>query len=162
MTSSSPSRSEGILDGARILDRGLAPKSSQFHFPSHGRNAGGDFARDEFVHESCVLEVHFPGERGLVRYHVSDQSASRESYLREVCAYENNANIPNFLTIPRMHSMTWRTIYVSPRISSQEIAEMLAKRDKVVCRNVWCRTNGCAEQENASSVGFVLRRFVEI
>jgi hypothetical protein len=75
---------EALLDGAKILDSVLLPKGFRFQFREEGRGAGGNFAWGELVREDRRLELHFRKSLGLVRYHVGDQSAFHESYMREL------------------------------------------------------------------------------
>jgi len=79
---------EALLDGAKILDTVLLPNGFQFQFQKEGKGSGGNFAWGEFVREDRRLELHFRQSLGLVRYHVGDQSASHESYMRELGAWE--------------------------------------------------------------------------
>jgi len=75
---------DALLNGAKILEPVLLPKSFRFQFREEGRGSGGSFAWGEFVREDRRLELHFRHSLGLVRYHVGDQCASHESYMREL------------------------------------------------------------------------------
>ena len=77
-----------IFEGAKILESVLLPMGFQFRFRGEGRASGGDFAWGEFVREDRKLELHFRHSLGLVRYHVGDQSASHEPYMRELGVWE--------------------------------------------------------------------------
>lgn len=71
----------------------------RFQFREEGRGAGGNFASGEFVCEDRRLELHFRGSLGLVRYHVGDQSASHESYMRELGVWDQR-HYPGFSEDP--------------------------------------------------------------
>jgi len=75
---------EGLLEGVQILHPALAPYGFAFRFGSEGKGSGGHFAWGEFFREERRLELHIRRSLGLVRYHVGDQSASHEAYLREL------------------------------------------------------------------------------
>ena len=75
---------DALLEGVKILDPVLFPSGFRFRFGEEGRGSGGKFAWGEFVREDRRLELHFRHSLGLVRYHVADQSASHESYMREL------------------------------------------------------------------------------
>jgi hypothetical protein len=89
-----------LLDGAQILERLLLPKGFEFRFGGEGSGSGGDFAWGEFVREDRRLELHFRHSLGLVRYHVGDQSASHESYMRELGA-RDRCRYPGFSADPK-------------------------------------------------------------
>jgi hypothetical protein len=90
---------DALLDGAKILDRVLLPKGFRFHFREEGRSSGGNFAWGEFVREDRQLELHFRYSLGLVRYHVGEQSASHESYMRELGVWDQ-CRYPGFSEHP--------------------------------------------------------------
>jgi hypothetical protein len=75
---------DALLNGAKLLDPVLLPKGFNFHFREAGRGSGGNFAWGEFVRQDRRLELHFRKNLGLVRYHVSNLSASHEPYMREL------------------------------------------------------------------------------
>ena len=75
---------EALLDGAKILGAVPLPKGLRFQFRKEGKGSGGNFACGEFIREDRRLELHFRQSLGLVRYHVGDQCASHESYMREL------------------------------------------------------------------------------
>jgi hypothetical protein len=75
---------QALLDGVEILEKVLLVKGFAFQFRKEGRGSGGEFAWGEFVREGRRLEVHFQYILRSVRYHASDQSASHESYMREL------------------------------------------------------------------------------
>ena len=77
-----------LLDGAKILESILLPEGFKFHFRGEGRGSGGNFAWGEFVREDRRLELHFRHTLGPVRYHVGDQSASHEPYMRELGVWD--------------------------------------------------------------------------
>lgn len=79
---------DALLDGAKILESVLLPKGFQFHFREEGRASGGAFAWGEFVREDRKLELHFRQSLGLVRYHVGDQSARHEPYMRQLGVWD--------------------------------------------------------------------------
>jgi hypothetical protein len=90
---------EALLDGAKILDAVLLPKSFRFQFREEGKGSGGNFACGEFVREDRRLELHFRQSLGLVRYHVGDQSAFHESYMRELGVWDQ-CRYPGFSEDP--------------------------------------------------------------
>ena len=90
---------EALLDGAKILDPVLLPKGFQFQFRKEGKGSGGNFAWGEFVRKDRRLELHFRQSLGLVRYHVGDQSASHESYMQELGAWDQ-CRYPGFSEVP--------------------------------------------------------------
>lgn len=86
---------EALLDGAKILDEVLLPKGFRFQFRQEGKGSGGNFAWGEFVRADRRLELHFRYNLGLVRYHIGDQSASHEFYMREL-GVRNQCRYPGF------------------------------------------------------------------
>jgi hypothetical protein len=99
MTPRPPSPREILLDGAKILDLVLSPKGLQFQFKGCGPSSGGDFAWGEFVRDNRWLEIHFRNSLGLVRYHIGNNSASHESYMRALgvrdqCKYPGYSDDP--------------------------------------------------------------------
>lgn len=90
---------EALLDGAKILDPVLLPKGFQFQFRKEGKGSGGNFALGEFVREDRRLELHFRQSLGLVRYQVGSQSASHESYMREL-GVRDQCRYPGFSEDP--------------------------------------------------------------
>jgi hypothetical protein len=90
---------EALLDGAKILDAVLLPKGFRFQFRKEGKGSGGNFAWGEFVREDRRLELHFRQSLGLVRYHVGDQSAFHESYMRELGVWDQ-CRYPGFSEDP--------------------------------------------------------------
>ena len=61
--------------------------------------SGGNFAWGEFVREDLRIELHFRQSLGLVRYHVGDQSAFHESYMRELGLWDQ-CRYPGFSEDP--------------------------------------------------------------
>ncbi len=90
---------EVLLDGAEILDPVLLPKGFRFQFREEGNGSGGDFAWVEFVREDQRLELHVRQSLGLVRYHVGDQSAPHEVYMRQLGVWEQ-CRYPGFSEDP--------------------------------------------------------------
>jgi len=90
---------EVLLDGAKILDAVLLPKGFRFQSRKEGKGSGGNFACGEFVREDRRLELHFRQSLGLVRYHVGDQSAFHESYMRELGGWDQ-CRYPGFSEDP--------------------------------------------------------------
>ena len=88
-----------LLDGVKILDPVLLPSGFRFQFQKEGRGPGGNFAWGAFVREDRRLELHFRHSLGLVRYHVGEQSASHESYMREL-GMRNQCRYPRFSDDP--------------------------------------------------------------
>ena len=88
-----------LLDGVKILDLVLVPKHFRFLFREEGKGSGGEFAWGEFVHGNRRLEVHLRLSLGLVRYYVGNQSASHESYMRELRVWDQY-RYPGFSSDP--------------------------------------------------------------
>lgn len=78
---------EVLRKGAQSLQAVLAPHGFNFEIRGSGNSSGGTFAWGEFVRENRRLELHFRNSLGLVRYHIADQSASHETYMRELGAW---------------------------------------------------------------------------
>jgi hypothetical protein len=90
---------KALTDGARILETLLRRKGFKFRFRRAGTGSGGNYAWGEFVRADRRLEIHFRQGLGLVRYHVSDRSASHKFYMRELgvgdqCQYPGFSNDP--------------------------------------------------------------------
>ena len=90
---------EALLAGASVLDGVLRPARFVFEFREEGRGSGGHFAWGEYVREDRRLEFHFRHSLGLVRYHVADDSASHEAYMRELGVWEQ-CRYPGFSEEP--------------------------------------------------------------
>lgn len=88
-----------LLDGVQILKPLLRAKGFRFRFLGEGKGSGGPFASGEFVHGDRRLEFHFRYSLGLVRYHVGEQNASHESYMRELGVWEQ-CQYPAFSSDP--------------------------------------------------------------
>ena len=86
---------EALIKGAQILQQSLAPHGFQFQFREDGKGSGGAFAWGEFIRGERKIELHFRFTLGMVRYHVDDQSASHESYMRELNVW-NQCRYPGF------------------------------------------------------------------
>jgi hypothetical protein len=84
-----------LLEGSTILEQVLAPKGFKFRFHGEGKGSGGDFASGEFFRADRRLEVHFRRNLGMVRYHAGEQSASHDSYMRELGVRER-CHYPGF------------------------------------------------------------------
>ena len=90
---------DALLEGAKILDPVLLPNGFRFQFQKEGSGSGGNFVWGAFVREDRRLELHFRHSLGLVHYHVGDQSASHESYMREL-GVRNQCHYPGFSEDP--------------------------------------------------------------
>jgi hypothetical protein len=88
-----------LLEGADTLAKVL-PKDFNFQFHGGGKSSGGNYAWGEFVRGDRKLEIHVRGNLGLVRYHVGAESASHESYMRELGVRER-CHYPGFSEDPR-------------------------------------------------------------
>jgi hypothetical protein len=88
-----------LEEGSQILRPVLRPHGFRFRFRGEGRGSGGNFAAGEFVRWWRRLELHFRQSLGLVRYHVGHQSASHESYMRELGVWEH-CQYPSFSDDP--------------------------------------------------------------
>lgn len=75
---------EALINGAQILQQSLGPYGFQFQFREDGKGSGGAFAWGEFTRGERKIELHFRFTLGMARYHIDDQSASHESYMREL------------------------------------------------------------------------------
>src|SRR6185437_338549 len=75
---------ETLIEGAQILRSLLEPQGFRFEFRGEGESSGGHFAWGEFIRGDRRIELHFRHNLGLVRYHVGDESALHESYMREL------------------------------------------------------------------------------
>ena len=69
------------------MQAALAPHGFNFEIRGTGSSSGGTFAWGEFVRGNRRLELHFRYSLGMVRYHIADQSASHEVYMRELGAW---------------------------------------------------------------------------
>lgn len=86
---------EALIDGAQVVQRLLGPIGFQFQFREEGKGSGGAFAWGEFIRDERKIELHFRFSLGMVRYHIGDQSASHESYMRELDVW-NQCRYPGF------------------------------------------------------------------
>lgn len=86
---------EALIEGAQILQQSLGAHGFQFQFREEGKGPGGAFAWGEFIQGERKIELHFRFTLGMVRYHVDDQSASHESYMRELNVW-NQCRYPGF------------------------------------------------------------------
>src|ERR1700741_1317155 len=75
---------DSLFEGAEILEKVLAPKDFHLQFRGEGKSSGGKSAWGEFVRGDRRLEFHVRSNLGLVRYHIGAESASHESYMREL------------------------------------------------------------------------------
>jgi hypothetical protein len=90
---------DALVDGAKILDLVPLPKGFRFQIGQERKRSGGNFAWGEFVREGRRLELHFRQSLGLVRYHITDRSASHESYMRELGVWDQ-CRYPGFSSDP--------------------------------------------------------------
>lgn len=95
-----PDPKDALVSGVKILEPLLLAKGFHFRFVGDGVGSGGKFAWGEFVREDRRLELHFRRSLGLVRYHVGEQSAFHESYMRELGVW-NQCRYPGFSDDPR-------------------------------------------------------------
>jgi hypothetical protein len=105
-----------LIEGAQILARSLGQYGFQFQFREEGQGSGGAFAWGEFVRGGRKLELHFRFNLGMVRYHADDQSASHESYMRELDLW-NNVAIPVSPKTPPQDSANSRMTLLLPTTS---------------------------------------------
>jgi hypothetical protein len=107
-----------LLDGAKILDPVLRPKGFRFQFREEAKGSGGNYAWGEFVREDRRIELHFRQTLGLVRYHLGNQSASHESYMRELGVLDQR-RYPGFSDDPAAafhdlaHDLSWADDFLS-------------------------------------------------
>ena len=92
-------KTEALREGAQFLRTVLGPYGFTFEIRDTGNSSGGTFACGEFVREDRHLELHFRHSLGLVQYHIADQSASHETYMRELgvwadCRYPGFSDDP--------------------------------------------------------------------
>ncbi|MFZ0980039.1 MAG: hypothetical protein WAN23_11620 [Candidatus Acidiferrales bacterium] len=90
---------DALVNGVQILEPLLLPNGFHFRFGGDGVGSGGNFAWGEFVREERRLELHFRRSLGLDRYHVGEQSASHESYMRELGVWDQ-CRYPGFSDDP--------------------------------------------------------------
>lgn len=88
-----------LKKGVKLLKPLLRSKGFRLRFGREGKASGGSFASGEFVRKDRRLELHFRYSLGLVRYHVDQDSASHESYMRELgvldqCQYPGFSDDP--------------------------------------------------------------------
>jgi len=83
----------------KILEHVLVPKEFAFRFGGEGQGSGGNFAWGEFIRADRRLELHFQYSLGIVRYHAGNQSASHESYMRELGVWDE-CHYPGFSEDP--------------------------------------------------------------
>ena len=88
-----------LTDGAKTLNPVLKKRRFRFRFRGEGKGSGGNYAWGEFVRGNLRLELHFRQSLGLVRYHVADQSASHETYMRELGVWDQ-CQYPGFSDEP--------------------------------------------------------------
>src|SRR5262245_3738510 len=90
---------ELLLAGVSLLDKVMRPAAFAFELRDEGRGSGGPFAWGEYVRDDRRLELHFRSSLGLVRYHVTDRSASHETYMRGLGVWEQ-CRYPGFSGSP--------------------------------------------------------------
>jgi hypothetical protein len=90
---------EVLSKGVKVLKPLLQSKGFRFRFGREGEGSGGPFACGEFVRRDRRFELHFRGSLGLVRYHVGQDSASHESYMRELDVWDQ-CKYPGFSDDP--------------------------------------------------------------
>jgi hypothetical protein len=88
-----------LVDGVKKLEPVLKRNKFRFRFRGEGKGSGGNFAWAEFVRGDRRLELHFRQSLGLVRYHIGDQSAYHESYMRELGVWDQ-CQYPGFSDEP--------------------------------------------------------------
>lgn len=88
-----------LKKGVEILEPLLRSNGFRFRFGREGKGSGGLFAWGDFVREDRRLELHFRYSLGLVRYHVGQDSASHESYMRELNVWDQ-CQYPGFSDNP--------------------------------------------------------------
>lgn len=88
-----------LTKGVQILEPLLRSSGFRFRFGRSGAGSGGRFASGEFVRKDRRLELHFRYSLGLVRYHVDQESASHESYMRELNVWDQ-CQYPGFSDNP--------------------------------------------------------------
>jgi hypothetical protein len=88
-----------LVAGSKKIEVVLLPKGFRFRLHAGGIGSGGEFACAEFVRGDMRLEIHFRDSLGIVRYHIGDQSASHESYMRELGVWDK-CRYPGFSDDP--------------------------------------------------------------
>ncbi len=88
-----------LKKGVKLLKPLLRSKGFRFRFGRAGKGSGGLYAWGEFVRKDRRLELHFRYSLGLVRYHVGQDSASHESYMRELNVWDQ-CEYPGFSDDP--------------------------------------------------------------
>ena len=84
MNTDTLSPSATLISGAEIVAAALVPHGFSFRYGGSGHGSGGDFAWGEFVLNDRRLEFHYRRGLGLVTYHLGNQRASHEAYMREL------------------------------------------------------------------------------
>ncbi|HEV2304033.1 MAG TPA: hypothetical protein VGR93_00810 [Candidatus Acidoferrales bacterium] len=125
---------DALIDGARILGGLLFKKGFEVRFRGAGKSSGGDFAWGEFFRADRRLELHFRASLGLVRYHVGDQSASHEFYMRELgvldqCRYPTFSNDPMSAFEGLLHDLGFADDFLDG--SAEKLREAAAKEEVV-------------------------------
>ena len=92
-------KADVLRKGAQFVQAVLAPHGFNFEIRGTGSSSGGTFAWGEFVRGNRGLELHFRYSLGIVRYHIADQSASHETYMRELGAWAD-CRYPGFSEDP--------------------------------------------------------------
>jgi hypothetical protein len=125
--------------GVPAVAKVLALHGFTFQFRESGTSAGGRFASGDFVRAERRLELHVRHGLGLVRYHVGPNSASHESYMKELgvfsrCEYPGFPNDPLDPFVRLAHDLSFAGEFISGdarlllRASERERAA-IAERD---------------------------------
>lgn len=127
-----------LIDGAEILKPLLRSKGFRFRINSEGTGSGGKFASGAFIRKDRRIELHFRHSLGLVRYHVGKESASHESYMRELrvwdrCRYPGFSDDPLDAFAGLAHDLSFADDFldgsaaVLRRAAAKEAAESAAR-----------------------------------
>ena len=83
-TDTTPPLSAILISGSEIVGPALVAHGFAFKYRGSGGGSGGDSVWGEFVRGNRRLELHYRASLGLVTYHLGNQRASHEAYMREL------------------------------------------------------------------------------
>ncbi|MGH9718299.1 MAG: hypothetical protein ACRD4R_16440 [Candidatus Acidiferrales bacterium] len=106
-----------LTKGVKVLKPLLRPKGFRFRFGREGNGSGGPYAWGEFVRKDRRLQLHFRYSLGLVRYYVGEESASHESYMRELevwdqCRYPGFSDDPLGAFVGLAHDLSFASDFL--------------------------------------------------
>src|SRR5262249_48641956 len=116
-------------------------------FRDEGHASGGEFAWGEYARENRRIELHFRQSLGLVQYHVADESASHEAYMRglgvwDQCCYPGFSDEPmdSFAHLAadlrHAHDFLSGDASIFRRVAAQERIREAARGEELMARYV--------------------------